>query len=261
MIRRATQPEEPAESDFALFNALVGGGDWQKVQESVRAAAVEGTLTPKVLGAAYSVYDKCKDQGEDPNVLKTLENVILLITQTLQQLNATPAVRLIDELMTLDPVAEADAVRERMEAAFDDGRVGKDDLTASLTMMLDGMSEQDEAWEKHVAAGVANHRQGRVRATPRAREWTHGGQTKTHRSSKPCASSGLGEGRGERRDRGARGRRERRPLRSERRPNATLEKGEERNLVYSRSRVPPLHPSPSLHPSRAIVPRLARPPR
>ena len=39
-----------------------------------------------------------------------------------------------------------------MEAAFDDGRVGKDDLTASLTMMLDGMSEQDEAWEKHVAA-------------------------------------------------------------------------------------------------------------
>ena len=152
VIRRATQPEEPAESDFAVFNALVGGGDWQKVQESVRAAAVEGTLTPKTLGAAYSVYDKCKELGEDPNVLKTLENVILLITQTLQQLNATPAVRLIDELMTLDPVAEAGAVRERMDAAFDDGRVGKDDLAASLTMMLDGMSEQDEAWEKHVAA-------------------------------------------------------------------------------------------------------------
>ena len=158
----------------------------------MRAAAVEGTLTPKVLGAAYSVYDKCKDQGEDPNVLKTLENVILLITQTLQQLNATPAVRLIDELMTLDPVAEADAVRERMEAAFDDGRVGKDDLTASLTMMLDGMSEQDEAWEKHVAAACKPPTRKSSSNSSRTRmdAWR---PNEDSRSSKPCASSGLGE--------------------------------------------------------------------
>ena len=66
VIRRATQPEEPAESDFALFNALVGGGDWQKVQESVRAAAVEGTFTPKVLGAAYPCTTSARIRARTP---------------------------------------------------------------------------------------------------------------------------------------------------------------------------------------------------
>ena len=53
---------ERAHRRFAL-TALVGG--WRLADQparSVRAAAVEGTLTPKVLGAAYSVYDKRKDQ-------------------------------------------------------------------------------------------------------------------------------------------------------------------------------------------------------
>ena len=96
VARRATI-RETTEADFALFNDVVGGEDWNLVQEKVRAAA-DGRLTPGVLGAAYSVYEKCKDLGENQPVLKTLENVILLITQTLQQLGATPAVRLIDEL-------------------------------------------------------------------------------------------------------------------------------------------------------------------
>ena len=87
----------------------------------------QGILTPGVLGAAYSVFDKCKTSGEDPNVLKTLENVILLLTQTMQQLEASPAVRLIDELMTMDPFLDADLVQRRMAQAFgeEDVKVGE----------------------------------------------------------------------------------------------------------------------------------------
>lgn len=151
VVRRVTQPEEPQPDDFVTFNAIVGGGDWSVVQAQVREAAVSGRLTPGVLGAAYSVYEKCKETAEAPEVLKTLENVILLLTQTLQQLDATPAVRLIDELMTIDPFVEGDRVKAAVDDAYAEGSVAPDDLKGSLQMMLDGMAEQDEAWEKHVA--------------------------------------------------------------------------------------------------------------
>ena len=100
------------------------------------------------------VYEKCKSGGENEAVLKTLENVIVLLTQTLQQLNATPAVRLVDSLMTMDPTAQGNEVRDTMKQAFDSGDVKPEDLEASLTMMIDSMSEQDEAWEVHVAQAV-----------------------------------------------------------------------------------------------------------
>jgi hypothetical protein len=53
-ILRATETEEPTEADFAVFNSVVGGGAWESVQAQVRAAAVEGKITPGVLGAAYT---------------------------------------------------------------------------------------------------------------------------------------------------------------------------------------------------------------
>ena len=151
IVRRVTQPEEPGPDDFVTFNSIVGAGAWDVVQAQVREAAVDGKLTPGVLGAAYSVYEKCKEIEEKPEVLKTLENVILLLTQTLQQLDATPAVRLIDELMTYDPFADGDKVRAVVDDAIAGGDVKPDDIKGSLQMMLDGMAEQDEAWEKHVA--------------------------------------------------------------------------------------------------------------
>ena len=113
---------------------------------------MSGRLTPGVLGAAYSVYEKCKEIAEALEVLKTLENVILLLTQTLQQLDATPAVRLVDgEPMTIDPFVEGARVKAAVDDAYAKGTVAPDDLKGSLQMMLDGMAEQDEAWEKHVA--------------------------------------------------------------------------------------------------------------
>ena len=151
IVRRVTQPEEPGPDDFVTFNSIVGAGAWDVVQAQVREAAVDGKLTAGVLGAAYSVYEKCKEIEEKPEVLKTLENVILLLTQTLQQLDATPAVRLIDELMTYDPFADGDKVRAVVDDAIAGGDVKPDDIKGSLQMMLDGMAEQDEAWEKHVA--------------------------------------------------------------------------------------------------------------
>jgi hypothetical protein len=151
VVRSATNTEEPGDEDFVLFNAMLSSGD---IAGAVRTSAVEGTLTPKTLGAAYVVYEKCKSLDENAQVLKTLEGVILLITQTLQQLNATPSVRLIDELMTMDPLVEAPLVKLKITQAIEGDSLTKEDLQAAIDMMIDGMKEQDEAWEKHVATAV-----------------------------------------------------------------------------------------------------------
>ena len=136
---RATPTEEPTDEDFVLFNSMLASGD---IPKAIRDAAVEGKLTPATLGAAYVVFDKCKSLEEDAPVLKTLESVITLITQTLQQLNATPAVRLIDELMTIDPTAEAEAVRatKKWEAAATDRASLAQELQAAREE-LEGMAE------------------------------------------------------------------------------------------------------------------------
>jgi len=54
VVRRATETVEPSGDDMTTFNGIVSGGDWEVVQRQVRAAAVEGKLTPGVLGAAYT---------------------------------------------------------------------------------------------------------------------------------------------------------------------------------------------------------------
>jgi hypothetical protein len=53
--------------------------------------------------------------------------------------------------MTYDPFADGDKVRAVVDDAIAGGDVKSDDIKGSLQMMLDGMAEQDEAWEKHVA--------------------------------------------------------------------------------------------------------------
>ena len=87
------------------------------------------------------------------------------------QLDATPAVRLIDELMTYDPFADGDKVRAVVDDAIAGGDVKPDDIKGSLQMMLDGMAEQDEAWEKHVAQ--ASQPVGCEAASQWAREASH----------------------------------------------------------------------------------------
>ena len=56
--------------------------------------------------------------------------------------------------MTVDPTAEAEAVRAKIAEAYAAKTVTEDDLHASLQMMIEDMASQDEAWEKHVATAA-----------------------------------------------------------------------------------------------------------
>jgi hypothetical protein len=95
---------EPTAMDAETFNQLVSLGTWDKIVPECKRLALIGKITNGVLGQAYVVLTACKNQGEDENVLKTLENIIQLLTQTLLQLEAdSPSKRALDEMMTLNP--------------------------------------------------------------------------------------------------------------------------------------------------------------
>ena len=115
--------------------------------EAIQDAAVEGKLTPATLGAAWCSISA--SPWRRTPVLKTLESVITLITQTLQQLNGPPP---CGSSRAHDHRSDREAERcARIAEAYANKTVSKDDLHASLQMMVEDMASQDEAWEKHVA--------------------------------------------------------------------------------------------------------------
>ncbi|CAL6293393.1 unnamed protein product [Bathycoccus prasinos] len=120
--------------DAETFNQLVSLGTWDKIVPECKRLALNGKITNGVLGQAYVVLTACKNQGEDENVLKTLENIIQLLTQTLLQLEAdSPSKRALDEMMTLNPDETVD------------------DVVLELQKFLKNCELQDAAFERDLA--------------------------------------------------------------------------------------------------------------
>ena len=142
---------EPTAMDAETFNQLVSLGTWDKIVPECKRLALIGKVTDGVLGQAYVVLTACKNQGEDENVLKTLENIIQLLTQTLLQLEAdSPSKRALDEMMTLNPDEVFDGkaacreIAERLDASVDD-------VVLELQKFLKNCELQDAAFERDLA--------------------------------------------------------------------------------------------------------------
>ena len=142
---------EPTAMDAETFNQLVSLGTWDKIVPECKRLALIGKITDGVLGQAYLVLTACKNQGEDENVLKTLENIIQLLTQTLLQLEAdSPSKRALDEMMTLNPDETFDGkaacreIAERLDASVDD-------VVLELQKFLKNCELQDAAFERDLA--------------------------------------------------------------------------------------------------------------
>ena len=142
---------EATAMDAETFNQLVSLGTWDKIVPECKRLALIGKITNGVLGQAYVVLTACKNQGEDENVLKTLENIIQLLTQTLLQLEAdSPSKRALDEMMTLNPDETFDGkaacreITERLDASVDD-------VVLELQKFLKNCELQDAAFERDLA--------------------------------------------------------------------------------------------------------------
>jgi hypothetical protein len=142
---------EPTADDAQTFNELVALGAWDKIVPECKRLATIGKITDGVLGQAYIVLTACKEQGEDDNVLKTLENIIQLLTQTLLQLEAdSPARRALDEMMTLNP-DEVFNGRLACQEIIERNGSNVDDVVLELQQFLQNCELQDAAFERDLA--------------------------------------------------------------------------------------------------------------
>ena len=142
---------EPTAVDAQTFNELVALGAWDKIVPECKRLATIGKITDGVLGQAYVVLTACKEQGEDENVLKTLENIIQLLTQTLLQLEAdSPARRALDEMMTLNP-DEVFNGRLACQEIIERNGSNVDDVVLELQQFLQNCELQDAAFERDLA--------------------------------------------------------------------------------------------------------------
>ena len=142
---------EPTAVDAQTFNELVALGAWDKIVLECKRLATIGKITDGVLGQAYIVLTACKEQGEDENVLKTLENIIQLLTQTLLQLEAdSPARRALDEMMTLNP-DEVFNGRLACQEIIERNGSNVDDVVLELQQFLQNCELQDAAFERDLA--------------------------------------------------------------------------------------------------------------
>ena len=142
---------EPTADDAQTFNELVALGAWDKIVPECKRLATIGKITDGVLGQAYIVLTACKEQGEDDNVLKTLENIIQLLTQTLLQLEAdSPARRALDEMMTLNP-DEVFNGRLACQEIIERNGSNVDDVVLELQKFLQNCELQDAAFERDLA--------------------------------------------------------------------------------------------------------------
>ena len=142
---------EPTAVDAQTFNELVALGAWDKIVPECKRLATIGKITDGVLGQAYIVLTACKEQGEDENVLKTLENIIQLLTQTLLQLEAdSPARRALDEMMTLNP-DEVFNGRLACQEIIERNGSNVDDVVLESQQFLQNCELQDAAFERDLA--------------------------------------------------------------------------------------------------------------
>ena len=142
---------EPSAMDAQTFNELVSLGTWEKIVPECKRLAMIGKITDGVLGQAYLVLTACKKQGEDENVLKTLENIIQLLTQTLLQMEAdSPSKRALDEMMTLNP-DEVFNGKEVCREIIERTGAGVDDVVLELQKFLQNCELQDAAFERDLA--------------------------------------------------------------------------------------------------------------
>jgi hypothetical protein len=66
------------------------------------------------------VFTESKKRGENEQTLGVLQNIIQVMTQALMTMSASPAQRVMDELMEL-PVSEERKLVDRIEEAYNDG--------------------------------------------------------------------------------------------------------------------------------------------
>mmetsp|Transcript_31824 Transcript_31824/g.69517 ORF Transcript_31824/g.69517 Transcript_31824/m.69517 type:complete len:260 (-) Transcript_31824:692-1471(-) len=146
---------KPNPQDMKTLNQIVAIGKWDEVEKTVKAMSERGELTEGLLEAAVHLITVCQNMGEASQVTQTLEKVANLIAFCLQSGYMPPNVKLMDKLMTMDPVSQEAAIKETMLEAFNNGGVDKSEFVAELEGMVEQMDEQNSAMQAELDSAAA----------------------------------------------------------------------------------------------------------
>lgn len=140
---------EPSDEDVKAFNALLSARSWEEIVGNVKREANEGRLTSGTLGAGYAVYSEAKKRGESEQTLMILQNIIQVVTQAVLTLDASPAQRVMDELMEFSTTEERRLV-DKLEEAYNDG-ISTYDVAEILRDFIKNLQVQEMSFDLEVA--------------------------------------------------------------------------------------------------------------
>eukprot|EP00976_Prorocentrum_cordatum_P068920 1179330-Prorocentrum_minimum.AAC.3 len=118
---------KPNPQDMKTLNEIVAIGKWDEVEKKVKAMSERGEVSEGLLEAAVHLITVCHNLGEasqKPNAAsitdvrnaetQTLEKVANLIAFCLQSGYMPPNVKLMDKVMTMDPVSQEAESKSRI---------------------------------------------------------------------------------------------------------------------------------------------------
>jgi hypothetical protein len=85
---------------------LVGGAQstsYEEAQQKVVTLTSAGGLTESVAEVAMQALEQCQAKGDNPQMEQTLESMLQLIISALQEQMMSPALRLVEELVQMNP--------------------------------------------------------------------------------------------------------------------------------------------------------------
>jgi hypothetical protein len=82
---------------------IVQSTSYEEAQQKVVTLASSGALTESVAEVAVQALQQCRDKGDNPMMEQTLDGLVQLIITALQQQMMSPALRLVEELVQMNP--------------------------------------------------------------------------------------------------------------------------------------------------------------
>jgi len=151
-------PEGTGAEDLKAFYDILQSQTWEEAQQAVVDLQASGGLHEGVVETAVMALNKTRDNPVPPGqnkdqLISTLESVCDLLIRALQVQEASPALRLVDELVLCKPTENRELVKQRLEMEFKtDGGLSRDELVRSMNGFLGQMDDQDKDFAAQVEA-------------------------------------------------------------------------------------------------------------
>uniref|UniRef100_A0A7R9SV11 Uncharacterized protein n=1 Tax=Polyblepharides amylifera TaxID=1486889 RepID=A0A7R9SV11_9CHLO len=155
LLGATAMPADVNPNDAAVFYQIISSASWEEVEGKIQQVLELGLLSEGLLLAGFSILDKAQALNEDPRTVISVSNVCKRLTALLQEMKASPVLRLVDEwtkVLEADSGSHAEgAVKDKMKLVFEDGRVcTKESFEPEIKAILQMMEDQNIQFEDSV---------------------------------------------------------------------------------------------------------------